>query len=224
MEPEPSDDMLFLCAEDGSLALTGWELRKRNENPRAQSVSPVDSAGRVLHGWEMTDRSGNAELREYTTTQGYLVSDGEVIADGEAFAEVEPRTNILPPEQIRARVDEADDETSFNGLKKAYSEKELESLVDNAGQISRFVEDALSTRLSIHFTGVWESAQPYLIGQDHHYRVPIKGEDASFEDLFTETLDSVDKFSNQQIKLLWEATKPELVVDIGLYIEGELVS
>lgn len=224
MEPEPSDDMVFLCAEDGSLALTGWELRKRNEDPRAQSVSPVDAAGRVLHAWEMTDRSGNTEFREYTTTQGYLVSDGEVIADGEAFAEVDPKTNILPPSRIKTRVDEAANETSFSGLKKAYPEEELEALVDDAEQISRFVEESFSTRLSIHFTGVWESTHPYLVGQDHQYRVPIKGEEASFEDVFTDTLDSANEFSTRQIKLLWEAAEPELIVDIALYIEGEIVS
>lgn len=224
LEPQPSDDMLFLCAEDGSLALTGRELRERNNNPRQQSVSTVGSAGRVLHAWEVTDRSGNVECLEYTTTQGYLVSDGEVIADGEAFAEVNPRTNVLPADRIEARVEEAAEETSFNGLKKAYSEEERHELLENARQISRFVEDNLATNLSIHFTGVWESTQPYLVGRDHQYRVPIRGDDTTFEDLFTDALESVDKFSTQQIKLLWEATTPELVVDLDLFIEGEQVA
>lgn len=149
MESEPSDDMMFLCSEDGSLALTGLELRRRNNQPGQRPVSPVGSAGRVLHAWDITDRAGNAEYREYTTTQGYLVSDGEVIAEREAFAEVDPKPGILPPDRIEARINEATEETNFSGLKSAYSEDELRGLQRNAETLSRLVSDRLSVDLSL---------------------------------------------------------------------------
>lgn len=70
---------------------------------------------------------------------------------------------------------------------------------------------------------MWEGSQPYLVGRDHEYRVPLKGSEStpSFEDRFKSSLSDLDKLNNRQVNLLWEAVVPELIVDIELYIEGE---
>lgn len=224
MKHQATDDMMYLCAEDGSLTLTGRELREYNAQKGQRPISPVESAGRVLHAWEMTDRNGNVEYTEYTTTQGYLISNGEIVTDSGASVEVDPRTGILPPDRLRNRVQGAKDDTSFNGLKKSYSESELNGLERNAEQLAQIVATDFDISLSTLFTGVWESAQPYLVGRDYQYRVPLKGEDNNIRDQFTNRMSAIDQLSQKQISLLWDAVVPVLIVDIDLYIDGELVS
>ncbi|MWV63888.1 hypothetical protein GRS48_03485 [Halorubrum sp. JWXQ-INN 858] len=222
MEQHGDDDVMYVCSEDG-LALTGREIRERAQ--RNEGVAPIESAGRVLHAWDVTDDRNDPLYREYVTTAGYLVSDEEVITTSQAFAETYVYPWILEPEAIREAAAEADEETTLGGLRKRHPDEETGFLAENAEAIAEAM-GSFQLTLSQHWLGVWENAHPYLVGDDHVYYLPIKGPNAAVDvrDEFIDFVTSYDDVNRRKATVLWEAADPVLRVPIDLYIEGEQVA
>lgn len=222
MEAHSDDDMVYVCSEDG-LALTGRELRERAE--RGEGVTPIHSAGRVLHAWDICDDGGNELYREYTTTSGYLISDEEVMTNSQAFAEAYVDPRILDPDSIIEAANDASDEMSFSGLRKRHSGGDVDFLTDNADQLAE-IAHSFQVTLSQLFLGAWEGAHPYLVGQDHVYRLPIKGPQAvaDLRDDFIDQAMNYEEINRRSATVLWEAVDPVLFVPIDLYIDGEQVA
>lgn len=222
-DPKPTDDMMFICSEDNSLALTGLELRRRQK--KGESLEPLATAGRVLHAWDVTDEGGNVVSREYTTTQGYLVSDGEVVTNEQALAEAYVDPRILRPGAIRETVERAREETTLGGLKQKYDPADLEFLSSNAESLAEAAY-TLQPSLSVLFIGQWESTPPYLVGRNFEYRIPIKDRERNtyFGDAFLNEFTAFDDVDAARAKLLWEAADPFVRAHIDLYLEGEQVA
>ncbi|WP_058365695.1 hypothetical protein [Haloparvum sedimenti] len=222
MEPQADDDMMYICSEDG-LALTGRELRERAQ--QGERISPMESAGRVLHAWDVTDDSGEPVSREYVTTSGFLVSDEEVLTNSQAFAETYVVPTILDPDEIRQAAADAAEERSHGGLKKRHSDDSMDYLTENADALSEAMFE-FQTYLSTLFVGTWENAHPYLVGRDHVYLLPIKGQDAvgDVRDEFVNFVTSYDDIDRRKALVLWEAADPFLQVNIDLYLDGEQVA